>query len=108
MGVTLQSKAGQRAGGCLPRQAILDFCREGGITRSDGEASLAKLEHHIRAELDAHSPRCLAVLRPLRLLLTNLPPDHFQEFPAKVGPLPPHTPLTQKLDGSWVHVPRVS
>ena len=68
----------------VPGQAILDFCREIGITRSDGEAHLHLLEHHIRSDLDAHSPRALAVLRPLRLVLTNLPADHFEEFPAKV------------------------
>ncbi len=71
-------------GSLFRSQAILDFCREIGITRSDGEAHLHLLEHHIRADLDAHSPRALAVLRPLRLVLTNLPADHFQEFPAKV------------------------
>ncbi len=70
-----------------PWQAILDFCREVGITRADGEAHLHKLEHHIRADLDAHSRRALAVLRPLRLVLTNLAPDHFQAFAAKVGRL---------------------
>lgn len=32
-----------------------------------------KLEHHARAHLDATSPRALAVLRPLRVVLTNVP-----------------------------------
>jgi hypothetical protein len=64
-------------------QAIKNFCREIGITRSDNEIHLHKLEHHIRADLDATSPRVLAVLHPLRLVLTNLPSDHFQTFDAK-------------------------
>jgi glutaminyl-tRNA synthetase len=60
------------------------LCQEIGITRSDGEIHLHKLDHHIRADLDATSPRALAVLEPLRLVLTNLPTDHFQAFDAKV------------------------
>ena len=57
-------------------QALNNFCREGGITRNDATAHLHKLDHHVRLDLDACSPRCLAVLEPLRLVLANLPPDH--------------------------------
>ena len=31
-----------------PAQAINNFCREVGVTRSEGEVHLHKLEHHIR------------------------------------------------------------
>lgn len=56
------------------------------MTRSEGEVHLHKLDHHIRAELDATSRRSLAVLRPLRLVIANLPDAHYQEVEAKVGP----------------------
>lgn len=36
-----------------PLQAINNFCREIGVTRSEGEVHLHKLDHHIRADLDA-------------------------------------------------------
>lgn len=45
-----------------------------------------KLEHHIRADLDAHSPRMLAVLRPLRVVITNLPEGHAEEVDARLRP----------------------
>lgn len=45
---------------------------------------LHKLDFHVRAELDAASPRCLAVLHPLRLTLTNLAPSHHTYVSAKV------------------------
>ena len=57
-----------------------------GITRSDSMVHLHKLDFHVRADLDAVSPRCLAVLHPLRLTLTNLAPDFHEHVPAKVGP----------------------
>ena len=46
----------------------------------------------MRCAMPEHSPRALGVLRPLRLLLANLAPGHFQEFPAKVQLLQGHLP----------------
>ena len=66
-------------------QAINNFCKELGITRSDADIHLHKLEHHVRAELEASSPRMLAVLSPLLVVLTNLPPDHHTIVKAKVS-----------------------
>lgn len=66
-------------------QAINNFCKELGITRSDADIHLHKLEHHVRAELEASSPRTLAVLSPLLVVLTNLPPDAHIVVKAKVG-----------------------
>ncbi len=63
----------------------------GGISRNAAEAHLHKLEHFIRAAADAAAPRALAVLRPLRLVLTNLPPDHHEEVAAKAR-LPARAP----------------
>ena len=60
------------------------FCREMGITRSDSVVPLHKFDHHIRADLDATSRRKLAVLRPLKVTITNLPDDHFESLQAKV------------------------
>ena len=68
-------------------QAINSFCREVGITRSDTAMHLHKLEHHIRADLEASSPRLLAVLRPLKITLTNLPADYHRFVKADVRTL---------------------
>ncbi|GAB4821823.1 hypothetical protein N2152v2_008869 [Parachlorella kessleri] len=81
----LLTLAGLRRRGVTP-QAINSFCREVGVTRSEGEVHLHKLEHHIRADLDATSPRQLAVLRPLRVVIINLPEDHFEEVEGKKFP----------------------
>ena len=38
----------------------------------------------VRSDADQNAPRCLAVLRPLRVVLVNLPEDHFGEVAARV------------------------
>lgn len=67
----LLTLSGLRRRGATPG-ALRSFCRDVGITRSDGgEVKYQLLEHHIRADVDPLSRRCLAVLRPLRLEITN-------------------------------------
>lgn len=55
-----------------------------GVTRTEGEVYLHKLDHHIRIDLDATSARRLAVLRPLRITITNLAEGHREEVEAQV------------------------
>ena len=67
----LLTLSGLRRRGATPG-ALLSFCRDVGITRSDGgEVKHQLLDHHIRADVDPVSRRCLAVLRPLQLVITN-------------------------------------
>lgn len=65
-------------------QAINSFIKDLGITRAEGGIHFHKLEHAVRADADANAPRCLAVLRPLRVVITNLAEDHYVEVEAKV------------------------
>ena len=60
------------------------MCREIGVTRNETEIPLHKLDYHIRADLDAAAERVLAVLKPLMLVLTNLPKDYSHTVEAKV------------------------
>jgi len=67
----LLTLSGLRRRGATPG-ALRTFCRDVGITRSDGgEVRHELLDHHIRADVDPLSRRCLAVLRPLKLVITN-------------------------------------
>ena len=81
------NQAGQTVRALGGLQAIKNLCREAGIARSDTEMSLHRLDHHVRADLDRTSERGLAVLRPLKLILTNLPEDYTSTVEAKVGNL---------------------
>ncbi|GIL78905.1 hypothetical protein Vretifemale_8288 [Volvox reticuliferus] len=51
----------------VPPIAINTLCRDIGITRNENIIHMHRLEHFIRAELVATSPRALAVLRPLKV-----------------------------------------
>ena len=66
--------AGQRRRGVRP-QAIRSFCERIGVTKKDAWIEMQALESCIREDLDAHAPRRLAVLDPLKVTLTNLPGD---------------------------------
>jgi len=62
--------AGLRRRGFTPA-SIRDFCERIGVTKSDGVTEMGLLENCIREDLDAGAPRRMAVLRPLKVVLTN-------------------------------------
>jgi glutaminyl-tRNA synthetase len=66
--------AGMRRRG-VPPAAIRNFCDRIGVSRKDGVVDVGLLEHEIREELNRTAPRRMAVLRPLRVVLENLPED---------------------------------
>jgi glutaminyl-tRNA synthetase len=58
--------------------SIRHFCEAVGVSRSDGVVDISMLEHAIREDLDAKAPRVMCVLRPLKVVITNLPENHEQ------------------------------
>jgi glutaminyl-tRNA synthetase len=72
-------------------RALRDFAYHIGITKYDGLTDVAVLEHSIRDDLNRHALRRLAVLRPLRVVITNLPENHFEELNAVNHPEAPET-----------------
>lgn len=66
--------AGIRRRGFTPR-AIRNFCTEIGITKSESVIPFGVLERNLRDDLNENAPRRLAVLRPLKLVLSNFPAD---------------------------------
>ncbi|MCU7915435.1 MAG: glutamine--tRNA ligase/YqeY domain fusion protein [Candidatus Thiodiazotropha sp. (ex Gloverina cf. vestifex)] len=64
--------AGLRRRGFTPA-SIRDFCHRIGITKSDNLVEMGVLENCIREDLDAHAPRRMAVLHPLKVVIENYP-----------------------------------
>jgi len=60
--------------------ALRAFCMEVGITKSEGVVDLGLLEHHLRKELEHEAPRRMAVLRPLKLTLTDWPQGKVEQL----------------------------
>ncbi len=70
-----------------PAAAIRDFCRDIGTTKTNSRQSIEALESYIRRELNRTSQRRMAVLNPLKLVLTNWPTD------ATGAPVVEHFPI---------------
>jgi glutaminyl-tRNA synthetase len=66
--------AGLRRRGFTPA-AIREFCARVGVTKADNLVEMGILESAIRDDLDDSAPRAMAVLHPLKVVLTNLPAD---------------------------------
>lgn len=64
--------SGLRRRGYTPA-AIRDFCARIGVAKANSEVETALLEHCVREDLNAHAPRLMGVLRPLRLIIENYP-----------------------------------
>lgn len=62
--------SGLRRRGYTP-EAIRTFCREIGISKSNSTVDAQYLEHFIREDLIKKVPRTMAVLRPLKVVITN-------------------------------------
>ena len=69
-----------------PPEAIRDFCERIGVARSENTVDVALLEHCVREELNRHSARRMAVLKPLQLVIENYPEDQVEEFELQNNP----------------------
>jgi glutaminyl-tRNA synthetase len=77
--------AGLRRRG-IPAAAIRAFCERIGVSKRDGVVDVGLLEYYIREELNRVTPRHLAVLHPLKVVLVNLPEDAAIEVEAPLHP----------------------
>jgi glutaminyl-tRNA synthetase len=64
--------AGLRRRGYTP-EAIRDFCDRIGVAKRDSVVDIGLLEHCLREDLNKKAQRVMAVLRPLKVVLTNYP-----------------------------------
>ena len=69
--------------------ALRAFAYHVGITKYNGLTDVAVLEHAIREDLNRIALRRLAVLRPIRVTLTNIPADQLIECEATNNPEDP-------------------
>ncbi|HEY8012096.1 MAG TPA: glutamine--tRNA ligase/YqeY domain fusion protein [Rudaea sp.] len=61
-----------------PPAAIRAFWERAGVSKQNSVIEYSVLEGCVREELDASTPRRLAVIDPLRVTLTNLAADHLE------------------------------
>ena len=69
--------------------SIRTFCQKIGVTKYDGMTDLAVLEGCLREDLNRTSPRVMAVLRPLRVVIQNYPEEQVEQLEAINNPEDP-------------------
>ena len=77
--------SGLRRRGYTP-SSIRDFSETAGIAKRDNVTDLALLEFHIRTELNKIAPRVMAVLNPVKLVITNYPEGKEEMLTAENNP----------------------
>ncbi len=69
--------------------SIRRFCDEIGVAKANSIVDEALLEHGLREELNKTAPRAMAVLRPLKVVLTNYPEGSAEELDCVNNPEDP-------------------
>ncbi len=77
--------SGMRRRGFTPA-SIRNFCEMIGVSRGDGVVDIAMLEHALRSDLNTNAPRAMAVIKPLKVVITSMADDHYEEITAASHP----------------------
>jgi len=80
--------SGLRRRGYTP-ESIRNFCDRIGVAKADSTVDMALLEFCIREDLNKTAPRVMAVLRPLKVVITNYPEGESEELEAVNNPEDP-------------------
>src|SRR5712675_1189021 len=76
---------GLRRRGYTP-EAMRAFCERIGVAKFNSTIDMAWLEDAIRTDLNDRAPRAMAVLRPLKVVITNYPEGQVEELEAANHP----------------------
>jgi glutaminyl-tRNA synthetase len=77
--------AGMRRRG-FPPAAIRRFCIDTGVTKRENLMDIARLENYVREELNKVSWRVMAVLDPVKVVITNYPEDQVEQLEIENNP----------------------
>ena len=77
--------SGMRRRGYTP-EAIRSFCRNIGVSKTNGTTELSLLEYHVRDDLNRRAMRVMGVLKPLRVVIDNYPEGQVEEMEAVNNP----------------------
>ncbi len=80
---------GLRRRGYSP-EALREFCKRIGVNKFNSTVDIALLEHCLREDLNKTSPRVMAVLNPLKVIIDNYPEGQVEELEAINNPEDPN------------------
>ena len=84
----LPTLAGLRRRG-YTKEAIGNFIRESGLSKANSMSDPAMLEHFVRDDLRLKAPRTMAVINPLKVIITNYPEGAVEYLDAEINPEAP-------------------
>ena len=87
-------------------EAIRDFCERIGITKKYNQIEMSLLENLVREDLDPKVKRRMAVLNPIKLVVTNYPDDLHEAFDAPNHPNKPEMGSRKIAFGKEVYIER--
>ena len=76
---------GLRRRGYTPA-SIRNFCERIGVSKVNSTVEYGFLEHCLREDLNEHAQRVMAVLHPVKLILTNYPEGQTETFEVENNP----------------------
>jgi glutaminyl-tRNA synthetase len=80
--------SGMRRRGYSP-EAIRNFCAVIGVNKFNSTVDMALLEHCLREDLNKTSPRVMAALKPLKVIIDNYPQGQVEQLDAINNPEDP-------------------
>ncbi len=88
----------------VPAEAVRAFAVGVGVTKFNSVTDMAVFDHAVREDLNKRALRRLAVLRPLKLVITNLSPHHTEELDALNNPEDPSAGTRKVPFGNTLYI----
>lgn len=101
----LPTLAGLRRRGYTP-EAIKEFCGRIGIAKTDSVVDVAVLEDCVRDDLNKRSPRVMAVMDPIKVVIDNYPEGQSEELDAVNNPEDPDAGTRKVPFGRELYIER--
>ncbi|MFZ0837961.1 MAG: glutamine--tRNA ligase, partial [Xanthobacteraceae bacterium] len=90
----------------VPAAAIREFVKRIGVAKANSLVDFGMFEHAVREVLNRTSPRRMAVLRPLRVIIENYPDDKTETLEAANHPDDPGAGTRQVRFGREIFIER--
>ncbi|MHB1457487.1 MAG: glutamine--tRNA ligase/YqeY domain fusion protein [Armatimonadota bacterium] len=101
----LPTLAGLRRRGYTP-EAIHEFCKKIGIAKNESIVDVAVLEDCVREDLNKKAPRVMAVMDPIKVVITNYPEGQTEYLDAVNNPEDPSAGVRQVPFGRELYIER--
>ena len=88
----------------IPAAAIRDFCARAGVAKANSECDVSYFEAVVREDLNASAPRAMAVVDPLRLVITNY--EGSEEVDFEINQLDPAAGTRKVTFGRELYIER--